>query len=74
MDEQLEIKQLERKILDNEVSIMLIKLCQEAIEGSLQGKTVDTDKWARKVVAHCQGTDSMSEWTFHDSYKTQEAC
>lgn len=54
MDEQLEIKQLERKILDNEVSIMLIKLCQEAIGNSLQGKTVDTDKWARRIVGHCR--------------------
>jgi hypothetical protein len=52
MDEQLEIRQLERKILDNEVSIMLIKLCEEAIDNSLQGKTVDTDRWARKIVAH----------------------
>jgi hypothetical protein len=52
MDEQLEIRQLERKILDNEVSIMLIKLCQEAIGHSLEGTIVDTDKWARKLVAH----------------------
>jgi hypothetical protein len=52
MDEQLEINKLQRKILDNEVSIMLIKLCQEAIEHSLEGKTVDTDKWARRIVAH----------------------
>jgi hypothetical protein len=52
MDEQLEIRQLERKILDNEVSIMLIKLCEEAIDNSLQGKTVDTDRWARRIVAH----------------------
>jgi hypothetical protein len=54
MDDQLEIKQLERKILDNEVSIMLIKLVQEAIDASLQGKTIDTDLIARKIVAHCR--------------------
>lgn len=54
MDDRLEIRQLERKILDNEVSIMLIKLVQEAIDNSLQGKTVDTDFWARRIVAHCR--------------------
>jgi hypothetical protein len=54
MDDQLEIKQLQRKILDNEVSIMLIKLVQEAIDNSLQGKTVDTDSYARKIIAHCR--------------------
>lgn len=54
MDEQLEINKLERKILDNEVSIMLIKLVQEAINLSFQGKTVNTDSWARRIVAHCR--------------------
>jgi hypothetical protein len=54
MDEQLEINQLQRKILDNEVSIMLIKLVQEAIDASFKGKTVDTDKWARKIISHCR--------------------
>lgn len=52
MDKQLEINKIERNILDNEVSIMLIKFAQEAITLSLEGKTIDTDKWARKIVAH----------------------
>jgi len=52
MDEQLEIKKLERKILDNEVSIMLIKFAHEVITLSLDGKTADSDKLARKIVAH----------------------
>jgi hypothetical protein len=51
-NEDLKIRQFKSKILDNQVSIMLIKFAKETITLSLEGKTVDTDRWARKLVAH----------------------
>lgn len=55
MDEQLEIKKLERDILDDEICIMLMQFEKEVLDKVFGiGKEPDRDGWARRIVAHCR--------------------
>jgi len=53
MDEQLVIRKLKRDIIDNEVSLILIRIAQEAMDGFLYtGALPDYDSHARKIIAY----------------------
>lgn len=52
MSKNLEIKKLERDLLDGEVSLILMKLVGEVINGMVTGKVPDTEPYARRIVAH----------------------
>jgi asparagine synthetase A len=53
MDEQLELKRMERNLLDNEITLMLLKLGKEILDSvSNEGKVPDYDAWSRRIVAH----------------------
>ncbi len=50
MTDDLEIKRLERKILELQVSKMLVELVKEAVNGVFEAKYPDTDAHARKII------------------------
>lgn len=49
--EEAELRQLHRALLDSEVTCILNKMCLELLE--LKGP-VDTEAYARHIVAHCR--------------------
>jgi hypothetical protein len=51
MTDDLEIRRIERKILELQVSKILLDLTREAVNGVFEGKYPDTDAYARKVIA-----------------------
>lgn len=51
MTDDLEIHKLERKILELEVSKMLLALVKEVQMVVLEGKVPDTDVYAKKIIA-----------------------
>lgn len=52
MDDELKLKKLNRDILENDISLILLKLVKETGKGFLGGKIPDTDKYARKILAY----------------------
>lgn len=52
MTYDLELRQLERKIMELEVSKILTELATEVVAGISKGKCVDTDIYTRKIIAH----------------------
>lgn len=52
MDDELKLKKLERDILENDISLILLKLVKESVDCAFNGKVPDTDKYARKILAH----------------------
>lgn len=54
MSKDLETKKLERDLLDSEVSLMLMKLVGEVINGIGINHIPDTDPYARRIVSYCR--------------------
>lgn len=53
MDKTLELKKMERDLIDDEVALMLLKFTQEVLDELVYNRSApDVDKWSRKIVAH----------------------
>lgn len=53
MDKDLELKKIERDLLDGEIELMLLKFEKEIISGlSVAAKSPNSKVYARKIVAY----------------------
>jgi hypothetical protein len=51
-DPQLEIRQLERELIVQEVDRILLKLVKNSAEYAFDGKVIDSMPYARQIVAY----------------------